>query len=320
MIHKSVNRSFISITVIFTMLISMLNFSRAFAADERKDINECTINLAYTEFIVDGEGHYPKVSIKDGSYTLKKNTDYTTKYKGGKEAGTSHIYITGIGNYKGEAERTYEGKDPSNKGNSKNKKNQEIQGLSAPIISIKAYSLTSNISLRAKTDITGTISDSQNAVLKKDGNTFKFVAKKAGDYTVTFTAAENSEYNSATATVLFKVSDNTYDTKHVGLDLTAKSKGFDYQFKLNSKATKYKLYYREKGASKWKTKEISRSSAEKKYTNGEAKSPKYSVTGLKKKTKYQVKIKPYVNSKWINTKYWSDSNNKYMDYKTVTTK
>ena len=48
-----------------------------------------------------GKAKTPDVKIKDGSYTLKKGTDYTLSYKDNKKIGKATVTITGKGKYSG---------------------------------------------------------------------------------------------------------------------------------------------------------------------------------------------------------------------------
>ena len=53
-------------------------------------------NQTYT-----GKALKPAVTVKYGTVTLKKNTDYTLNYKDNKKAGTATVIVTGKGNYTG---------------------------------------------------------------------------------------------------------------------------------------------------------------------------------------------------------------------------
>lgn len=48
-----------------------------------------------------GEALKPSVTVKDGSKTLKKGTDYTVTYKNNKAVGTATVTVTGKGGYSG---------------------------------------------------------------------------------------------------------------------------------------------------------------------------------------------------------------------------
>lgn len=59
-----------------------------------------------TEFT--GEEICPEIMIKNGEKVLTPNIDYTLQYKNNVSVGTAQIIITGIGNYKGTAVKTFE--------------------------------------------------------------------------------------------------------------------------------------------------------------------------------------------------------------------
>ena len=75
----------------------------------KTDISKCIITLAYTEFLVDGNYHTPKVTITYQGRKLKKNVDYKLTFSGGRDAGISTVTITGAGDFAGTATKTYKG-------------------------------------------------------------------------------------------------------------------------------------------------------------------------------------------------------------------
>lgn len=78
-------------------------------ADEKTDIRQCVVTLAYLEFTVDGSYHTPKVTVISRGKKLRKNSDYKVVFYGGKKAGTSKVKVTGIGQYTGEVTKIYKG-------------------------------------------------------------------------------------------------------------------------------------------------------------------------------------------------------------------
>ncbi len=72
-----------------------------------RNINELDItaskSLGYT-----GNKREPSVTVKYGSKTLKKNTDYKVTYSNNVNVGTGKITVTGIGNYTGTKVLTFE--------------------------------------------------------------------------------------------------------------------------------------------------------------------------------------------------------------------
>ena len=61
------------------------------------------VNTTYT-----GKEITQAVVVKDGTATLTKNRDYTVAYKNNTNVGTATVIITGIGNYSGTVEKTFE--------------------------------------------------------------------------------------------------------------------------------------------------------------------------------------------------------------------
>ena len=72
----------------------------------QKDISEVSLTISGT-YVYSGDTQNATLKLKDGSYTLKKNTDYTVKYKNNVNAGNAVVTITGIGNYTGSRVKTY---------------------------------------------------------------------------------------------------------------------------------------------------------------------------------------------------------------------
>lgn len=60
------------------------------------------VNLVHTGGLLK-----PVVTVKDGGTVLKENTDYVLTNDGATEVGTYYVYITGKGNYTGNASRSY---------------------------------------------------------------------------------------------------------------------------------------------------------------------------------------------------------------------
>ena len=63
--------------------------------------------LTNGETIFDGNAKTPEVVVKTGSFTLKKDTDYTVAYSENTQVGTATVTITGKGNYTGTVTKTF---------------------------------------------------------------------------------------------------------------------------------------------------------------------------------------------------------------------
>ncbi len=76
------------------------------ASSSKKKIS--TLDLSVGEkYGYTGKNVKAKVTVKDGSKTLEKGTDYTLTYKNCKNIGTATVTITGKGNYTGTKTLTY---------------------------------------------------------------------------------------------------------------------------------------------------------------------------------------------------------------------
>ncbi len=73
-----------------------------------KNINTATVELEATTYTYDGTAKIPAVTVKEGNATLTKDTDYTITYSNNTNVGTATVTITGIGNYTGEEEISFE--------------------------------------------------------------------------------------------------------------------------------------------------------------------------------------------------------------------
>ena len=70
-----------------------------------KDLRDAKITAADQTYT--GGELKPAVTVTDGSRVLKAGTDYDTAYTGNINAGTAKVTVTGKGNYKGTAEKTF---------------------------------------------------------------------------------------------------------------------------------------------------------------------------------------------------------------------
>lgn len=64
-------------------------------------IENCLVVISPTSFVYDGLAKTPTVTVKDGSKTLTKDTDYTVSYSNNTNVGTATVTVTGKGNYTG---------------------------------------------------------------------------------------------------------------------------------------------------------------------------------------------------------------------------
>lgn len=67
------------------------------------DINNCEFSLSQDEYTYNGSSKSPTVTVKYGTQTLTKNTDYTVTYTNNRYPGTATVTVTGAGNFTGTA-------------------------------------------------------------------------------------------------------------------------------------------------------------------------------------------------------------------------
>ena len=156
----------------------------------KKEISECSVQLAEDKFVYDGKEKTPDGGVKDGDTVLTKDTDYTITYKNNLNAGKATITITGTGKYTGETTKEFEIAKAA----------QELKVSPAEI----------NISVGESAQIEasgqGQISYKSDAEEKVTvSNTGKVTGKQAGKATITITAAGNENYNSASKTLTVNV-------------------------------------------------------------------------------------------------------------------
>ena len=75
-------------------------------SSDSKDISTLSVSSISNQ-TYSGKAKTPDVKIKDGSYTLKKGTDYTLSYKNNKKIGKATVTITGKGKYSGTKTATF---------------------------------------------------------------------------------------------------------------------------------------------------------------------------------------------------------------------
>ncbi len=83
-----------------------LSFTKSSASSSKKDISSLDISVG-SKYGYTGSNVKAKVTVKDGSKTLVKGTDYTLSYKNCKNIGTASVTITGKGDYTGSKTLTY---------------------------------------------------------------------------------------------------------------------------------------------------------------------------------------------------------------------
>lgn len=153
-----------------------------------------------------GKYKTPAIIVKNGSTTLKKNTDYTVSYKNNKNAGTASVIITGKGNYTDTITRTF----TINKAAQKISVKTASKNYKYSTLKKKKQSFSIKATASGKGKLTYKVSSYPSkaksfiSVSKTGKVTLKKKAKK-GTYKIKISAASNSNYKSTSKTITVKV-------------------------------------------------------------------------------------------------------------------
>ncbi|MCD8323664.1 MAG: YDG domain-containing protein [Clostridiales bacterium] len=71
------------------------------------DISTCEITVDPTSYTYDGESKTPAVTVKNGTITLTRGTDYTVSYESNTDVGTGKVTVSGSGNYTGSVTKEF---------------------------------------------------------------------------------------------------------------------------------------------------------------------------------------------------------------------
>ena len=275
--------------------------TKATASKNGKIVKKCTVcnkvasettiryaksfQLSATSYTYNGKAKTPSVTVKDSAgKTLKKNTDYTVSYASGrKNAGTYKVTITLKGNYTGAKTLTFKIKplDISKCSIKLSDTSFTYNGkVRKPSVTVKNASGTK---LKAGTHYTVTYAKG-----RKNVGTYKVTVKMKGNYT-------------GTKTLTFKIVPKAASINK----LTAKSKAIIVKLNRSlQQSTGYEIQYStKKNFSGAKTKVI------KSY-----KTSSVTLTGLKAKTTYYIRIRTYKTVDGV--KYYSN----WCTYKNIKTK
>ena len=225
--------------------------------------SELKVSLSKTSYTYNGKVQKPSVTVKDSKgNVLKKNTDYTVTYASGcKNAGTYKVTIKMKGNYTGTVTKSF---------------NINPINVSECKVSLSTTSYTYNGSVRKPavtvknhkgTKLTTSSYTVTYASGRKNVGTYKVTVKMKGNYT-------------GTKTVTFKIN----PVKTSISSLTAGSKKLTVKWsKKTAQVSGYEVQYStSKSFKSYKTKTVS-----------SYKTVSASLTGLKAKTTYYVRVRTY---------------------------
>ena len=156
----------------------------------RTALSKCTITLDKEVFTESSSAQKPRVTVKNGSSTLRENTDYTLTYSNAesKTHGKYTVKIVGIGGYTGTVTKTYtiEKKKIVATSITLNKTNEKLE-LS------KTLTLTATFNPTNTDDKTLTWTSSDTSVATVANG--KVTAKKVGTATITAKTTNNRSAN-----------------------------------------------------------------------------------------------------------------------------
>lgn len=170
-------------------------------AGNKISVGNCTVTLFQTSYTYDGKAKKPSVNkvTTENKKTLKEGTDYTVAYKDNVNAGTAVVVITGIGNYTGTVNKTFQIKKAS--------PNAKVKKASFKKAAINKKAKTTTIAVTPKKDAKITYKNTSSAKLKKyikvDKKGKVTIKKNApvGTYKIKVTVAEGKNYNQTMQTV-----------------------------------------------------------------------------------------------------------------------
>lgn len=223
-----------------------------------KDLKDAKITAADQTYT--GGELKPAVTVTDGSRVLKAGTDYDTAYTGNINAGTAKVIVTGKGNYKGTAEKTFKISAKSIAGAKVTAANKTYTGKN----------LTTSVTVK---DGSRTLKSGTDYTLSYKNN------KNPGTATVTVNGKGNY---SRSVSKTFKITVKISKASLTSAKKTSKKGQLKIKWKKVSGATGYQVYAAQ---NKGFTKKV------KKATIKSGNSTNTTLKGLTKKKTYYVRIR-----------------------------
>ena len=190
------------------------------------DISKCTVTLSRTSFTYTGNENKPAVTVKNGSTTLVRDTDYTVSYSNNRNAGTGTAIVKGTGNYNGSSSANFK------------------IAKAAQKIKVTINKKKINVRKYAQIKVTGNkgklsyVSSSKKiAVVNSKG---KVKGKYPGKVTITVKAAANNNYNAASKKITVKVKGYAMTKANTKITLSKKKYTYDGKAKKPKVKVKYK--------------------------------------------------------------------------------
>lgn len=235
---------------------------------EKMDLSACEITLAPGRYVYDGRPKEPVVTVWRGDAALTPSSDYQTEYKDNIHAGTASVIISGKGIYTGSVTKTFQIQKAANR----------ISGAEKYTKTSKKGGQTFKLNIRAAGGTIAYQSQNKSVKISKDGKVTipqNFVGKAVIQAT-----AGSGDYASVTKKI-------TVTVNPAGVTLTqarnASGRKLALKWKKNAQASGYQMQY--SASPKF-------SGAKSKLISGASRT-KYTLSGLKKKTTYYVRIRAY---------------------------
>lgn len=171
---------------------------------ERISIGSFTAALEQESYVYDGTAKTPSVTMKDGNTTLTEGRDYTIAYSDNIHAGTASVLITGAGEYKDSITRTFSITRAKQTLNASVSASELARGETAAITVTGAQGALS-------------YSSDNTAVVSVDKNG-QITAKGPGTASITVSAKETSDYQSASVQLKITVAKIELNTCEITLE------------------------------------------------------------------------------------------------------
>lgn len=238
---------------------------------DKVNISVCTLELGARSYTYDGKKKEPAVTVKNGSVTLRKGTDYTVSYRNNLNAGTATAVVKGAGKYTGTLEKAF----------MINKANTTIKASNVTKTTAKK---AKTFSLKAKCSRSGALTYSSKNKRVKVSKKGKVTIPKnfVGETQITIKAAASKNYKAAGKKITVKV--NPAGVKITSAKSAASGK-VTVKWKKNAKVSGYEIQYST-------SKKFAKAAAKSRKVKKAAKTSE-TISKLKKGKTYYVRVRTY---------------------------